>query len=145
MKRHKLSGGIKAKIHKTTGYKTGAGCTWNVPKSTLKNLNSCRCLPSVYVHWNVEYLVLYIWHTKPVFVEKAEANLEHLKPHDAMMPVNPVYTAQEWQDIYAAQKLSPEYSPNFKQGTEPQKGNRLCHIFEKSSWKNATVQMTRHI
>ena len=97
------------------------------------------------MHWNVEYLVLYIWQTKPIFVEKAEANLEHLKPHDAVMRVNPMYTAQEWQDIYAAQKLSPEYSPNFKQGTEPKKGNRLCHIFEKSSWKDATVQMARHI
>jgi hypothetical protein len=37
------------------------------------------------------------------------------------MPVNPMYTAEELQEIYAAQKPSPEYSPNFKQGTEPQK------------------------
>jgi len=66
------------------------------------------------------------------FVEKAEANLEHLKPHDAVMPVNPRYTAEEWEEIYAAQKLSSEYSPNFKQGTEPRQGNNLCHIFEKS-------------
>jgi hypothetical protein len=31
------------------------------------------------------------------------------------MPVNPRYTAEEWEEIYAAQKLSSEYSPNFKQ------------------------------
>jgi len=42
-----------------------------------------------------------------------------LKPRDAVMPVNPKYNAQEWQEIYSGQKLSPEYSPNFKQGTEP--------------------------
>jgi len=61
------------------------------------------------------------------------------------MPVNPRYTAQEWQEIYAAQKLSPEYSPNFKQGTEPKQGNKVCHVFEKSSWKNSIVQMTRQV
>ena len=52
-----------------------------------------------------------------------------MKPHD----VNPMYTAEELQEIYAAQKPSPEYSPNFKQGTEPQKVNKMCHVFEKSS------------
>jgi len=66
------------------------------------------------------------------FVEQAEATLEHVKPRDVVMPVNPRYTAEEWQDIYAAQKLSPEYSPNFKQGTEPRQDNNLCNIFEKS-------------
>jgi len=44
-----------------------------------------------------------------------------------------MYTAQEWQEIYAAQKLSPEDPPDFKQGTEPQQGNNLCHLFGKSS------------
>jgi len=44
-----------------------------------------------------------------------------------------MYTAQEWQEIYASQKLSPEYPPNFMQGTEPQQGNNLCHVFEKCS------------
>ena len=54
-----------------------------------------------------------------------------MKPRDVVMPVKSRYTAEEWQEIYAAQKLSPEYSPNFKQGTEPRQGNNLCHIFEK--------------
>jgi hypothetical protein len=44
-----------------------------------------------------------------------------------------MYTAQEWLEIYAAQKLNPEYHPNFTQGTEPQQGNNLCHVFDKSS------------
>jgi len=44
-----------------------------------------------------------------------------------------MYTAQEWQEIYAGQKLSPEFPPSFKQGTEIQQGNNLCHVFEKSS------------
>jgi len=48
------------------------------------------------------------------------------------MSVNPMYTAQEWQEIYAAQKPNNEYSPNFKQGTEP-RGNNVCHLFEKIS------------
>jgi len=56
---------------------------------------------------------------KPNFFEKADATLEHLIPHDAVKPVNPRYTAEEWQEIYAAQKLSPGCSPDFKQGTEP--------------------------
>jgi hypothetical protein len=46
------------------------------------------------------------------------------------MPVNPKYTAQEWQKVYAAQKPSPEYYPNFKKGTEPQPGKDLPHTFE---------------
>jgi hypothetical protein len=49
------------------------------------------------------------------------------------MPVNPKYTAQEWQEIYAAQKPSPEYYPDFKKGTEPQPGKDLPHTFEYSS------------
>jgi hypothetical protein len=47
---------------------------------------------------------LYILNTDTIFVEKAEANLEHLKPHDAVMPVNTKYTVQEWQEIYETQK-----------------------------------------
>jgi len=66
-------------------------------------------------------------------LRKVEANLEHLKPCDVIMPVNAMYATEEWQEIYAAQKPSPEYSPNFKQGTEPQQGNKMCHIFEKGS------------
>jgi len=54
-----------------------------------------------------------------------------------------MYTAEEWQEIYASQKLSPEDPPNFKQGTEPKQCNNLCHVFEKSSWKNSIVQMIR--
>jgi hypothetical protein len=46
------------------------------------------------------------------------------------MPVNPRYTAQEWQDIYAAQVPSPEYNPSYKKGTEPQSGKDLFHAFE---------------
>lgn len=45
----------------------------------------------------------------------AEANLEHFKPRIGVLPVNPKYTAEEWQEIYAAQKLSPEYSRDCKQ------------------------------
>jgi len=52
-------------------------------------------------------------------LRKVEVNLEHFKPRDIIMPVNPMYTTEEWQEIYAAQKPSPEYSPNFKQGTGP--------------------------
>jgi hypothetical protein len=39
-----------------------------------------------------------------------------------MMPVNQKYTAQEWQEVYAAQEPSPEYYPNFNKGMEPQPG-----------------------
>ena len=39
---HKLASGIKAKIHKTIGYKTRTGCIWNLPKSILEHLNSYR-------------------------------------------------------------------------------------------------------
>jgi hypothetical protein len=59
--------------------------------------------------------------------------MEQLKPHDVTMPVRSNYKAQERQDIYTTQKPSPEYSPNFKQGTELQQGNNMCHLFEKSS------------
>jgi hypothetical protein len=56
---------------------------------------------------------------------QAEINLKYLKPLDIVRPVNPKYTAQEWQEIYAAQKPSPEYYPDFKKGTEPQPGKDL--------------------
>ena len=54
------------------------------------------------------------------------------------MPVNPRYTAQEWQDIYAAQIPSPEHNPVYKKGTEPQPGkdlpHNLCKDYEDSNF-----------
>jgi hypothetical protein len=47
------------------------------------------------------------------------------------MPVNPKYTYQEWLDIFAAQKASPEYNPNFKKGTEPQPGKDILIIISR--------------
>uniref|UniRef100_A0A1V1FVE8 Putative serine protease 52 n=1 Tax=Reticulitermes speratus TaxID=60591 RepID=A0A1V1FVE8_9NEOP len=38
----------------------------------------------------------------------AESSLLHLKPLNIVKPVYPKYTAQEWKNIYAAQKPSPE-------------------------------------
>lgn len=61
---------------------------------------------------------------------QADANLKHLKPLDSVKPVNPKYTALEWQEIYAAQKPSPECYPNFKKGTEPQTGKDLLQTYE---------------
>jgi hypothetical protein len=55
--------------------------------------------------------------------EQAEAIPKHLIPRDIVMPVNPRYTAQEWLDIMASQKASPEEYPAFKKGTVPQPGN----------------------
>jgi hypothetical protein len=57
-------------------------------------------------------------------------NLKQLKPRDIVMPVNPKYTAQEWQKVYAAQKPSPEYYSDFKKGAEPQPGKDLPYTFE---------------
>jgi hypothetical protein len=65
--------------------------------------------------------------------EQAGADLKNLKHVDMVMPLNPRYTAQEWQEIYAAQNPSPEYNPNYKKGTEPQPGKGLLHTFEFSS------------
>jgi hypothetical protein len=62
-----------------------------------------------------------------MFFEQAEANLEHLRPLDVVMPVNLKYTTQERQEIYAAQKPSPEQYPNFKKGSILQPGNDLTH------------------
>jgi hypothetical protein len=68
-----------------------------------------------------------------MFLEQAGVDLKNLKPLDIVMPVNPRYTAQEWQEIYAAQVPSPEYNPNYKKGTEPQPGKDLHHTFGFSS------------
>jgi len=38
-----------------------------------------------------------------------------VKPYDVGIPVDPLYTEQQWQEVYAAQKPSSEYSPNTKQ------------------------------
>ena len=92
----------------------------------IQMFTTCLCKQKFKV-----FEVVHLTH-KRNFVEKAEATLKHVKPHDVMIPVKSRYTAEEWQEIYAAQKLIPEYSPNFKQGTEPRQGNKLCHIFEKN-------------
>jgi hypothetical protein len=62
-----------------------------------------------------------------MFFEQAEANLEHLRPLDVAIPVNLKCTAQERQEIYAAQKPSPEEYPNSKEDSIPQPGNDLTH------------------
>jgi hypothetical protein len=64
-----------------------------------------------------------------MFFEQAGANLETLRPLDVVMPVNLKYTAQKWQESYAAQKPSPEQYPNFKSGSIPQPGNDLTHTY----------------
>jgi len=43
-----------------------------------------------------------------MFLEQTGAHLNNLKPLDIIKPVNPEDTVQEWQEIYAAQKPSPE-------------------------------------
>jgi len=65
-----------------------------------------------------------------MFLEQAGADMKNLVPLDIVMPVNPRYTAHEWQEIYVAQKLSPEDNSNYKLGTEPQPGKYLHHTFE---------------
>ena len=65
-----------------------------------------------------------------MFLEHAGADLKHLKPLDIIKPVNPEYTAQEWQETYAAHKPSLEYYPTFKEGPEPQPGNDFPRKFE---------------
>ena len=64
-----------------------------------------------------------------MFVEQAGVDLKTLKPRHIVMPVNPRYTAQEWQEIFAAQVPSPRSNPTFKLGTEPQPGKYLGHTF----------------
>jgi hypothetical protein len=68
-----------------------------------------------------------------MFLEQAGADMKNLVPLDIIMPVNPRFTAYEWQEIHAAQKFSPEYNPIYKKGTEPQPGKDLLHTFECSS------------
>jgi hypothetical protein len=68
-----------------------------------------------------------------MFLEQAEANLKNLKRLDVVKPVYPKYTAQEWKQIYAAQKPSPEYYPNFKKGTELESGDDLPQTYELKS------------
>ena len=65
-----------------------------------------------------------------MFLEQAGAEMENLVPLDRIMPVNPKYTAQEWQEIYAAQVPDPEDNSNYKLGTEPQPGKDLVHTFD---------------
>ena len=65
-----------------------------------------------------------------MFLEQAGFDQKNLKPLDKVVPVNPRYTAQEWQEIYKAQVPRPEYNPSYKKGTEPQPGKDLHHIFE---------------
>jgi hypothetical protein len=65
-----------------------------------------------------------------MFLEQASANLNNLKPLDIIKPVNPEDTVQEWQEIFAAQKPSPEFNPINKKGTVPQPGKDLLHTFE---------------
>jgi len=124
MRRHKLRKAInwpmtlKQIIIKQLGIKQGLGVLGIYQlhfgkMQFIQMFTTCLCKQKFKV-FEVEHLT-----HKCNFVEKAEATLEHLKPRNAVMPVNPMYTAEEWQEIYAAQKRSPEYSPNFKQGTEP--------------------------
>ena len=68
-----------------------------------------------------------------MFLEQAGVDMQNLVPLDRVMPVNPKYTAQEWQEIYAAQVPCPEDNYNYKQGTEPQPGKDLLHTFDCSS------------
>ena len=64
---------------------------------------------------------MYLW--------QAGVEMENLVPLDRVMPVYPRYTAQEWQEIYAAQVPSPEDNSNYKKGTEPQPGKDLLQRF----------------
>jgi hypothetical protein len=64
-----------------------------------------------------------------MFLEQAGVDLKNLKPRDIVMPVYPKHTYQEWLDIFAAQKPSPEVDRNYKKGTVPQPGKDLPHTF----------------
>jgi len=68
-----------------------------------------------------------------MFVEQAGVDLKNVKPRDIVMPVNPRYTAQEWQEIFAAQVPSPRNNPTFKLGTKPQPGKDLHYTLGCSS------------
>jgi len=64
-----------------------------------------------------------------MLLEQAGVDLKNLVPLHKVKPVNPKYTTQEWQEIYAAQKPSPADNPSYKKGTEPQRGKYLHHTF----------------
>jgi hypothetical protein len=64
-----------------------------------------------------------------MFLEQAGVNWNNLKPREIVMPVYPKHTYQEWLDIFAAQKPSPEDDRNYKKGTEPQPGKDLPNTF----------------
>jgi len=68
-----------------------------------------------------------------MFLVQAGADFKNLKPRNIVMPVNPRHTAQEWQDIYAAQIPSPEYNPSYKKATEGQPRKDLLHKYGCSS------------
>ena len=68
-----------------------------------------------------------------MFLEQAGADMKNMVPLDIVMPVNPRYTGHERQEIYAAQKFSPEDNPKYKKGIEPQPGKELPHTYECSS------------
>ena len=65
-----------------------------------------------------------------MFLEQAGVDLEILKPLDIVVPTNPRYTAQQWQEIYAAQIRRPEYNPKYKNSTKLQPGKDLHHTFQ---------------
>jgi hypothetical protein len=48
-----------------------------------------------------------------------------------VIPVNPSHTAEEWLNIMAAQKQSPQQFPGFKRGTKPQPGDAYLLIMRK--------------
>jgi hypothetical protein len=65
-----------------------------------------------------------------LFIEQAGVDWNKVKSRDIVMPVNPKHTYQEWLDIFAAQKASPEVDRYYKKGTEPQPGKDLPLTFE---------------
>ncbi|GFG36602.1 hypothetical protein Cfor_05815 [Coptotermes formosanus] len=53
-----------------------------------------------------------------------------LKSRRMVIPVNPSHTAEEWLNIMAAQKQSPQQFPGFKRGTKPQPGDAYLLIMQ---------------
>jgi hypothetical protein len=45
------------------------------------------------------------------FLRQTQASLDGVKPHRIGVPVYPSHSRQEWQNIMAAQKQSPENFP----------------------------------
>ena len=70
---------------------------------------------------------------KKIFVEQAGVDLNKLKPLDIVMPVNPRYTWQEWQEIFVAQVPSLRNNRSVKMGTESQTRKDLHHTLVYSS------------